>query len=220
MIEKIINDPFILDYYDRIKKYEDEHNAYAYHGINHAMNVMKIAESILIELGYDETIIIDTKVAALLHDLGCYIGKDEHEIRSYNIAKQYIENNDIVLNDKTSVLNAIKNHRNNFSSDNIITRVLIFADKLDIKKDRVASGGFNEIGMRQLQYIKDIKISVIDNKIIIKFIIGIEANIEELKSFYFMKKVYKSIETFAKYNNMKYCIKINNETWDWGEDNE
>ena len=220
MIEKILNDSFILEYYEKIKKYEDKHNAYAYHSLNHAINVMRIAESILVELGYDDTVIMDTKVAALLHDLGCYKGKDDHEIRSYNIAKQYIEQNKVNLNDKNSVLDAIKNHRNNFSSTNIITRVLVLADKLDIKKERVAPGGFDAIGMRQIQYIQDIVLKVINNNMMVDFIIDMKADIEELKDFYFMKKVYKSIEHFAKYNNMDYCIKFNNKIWNWSENND
>lgn len=220
MENRILKDPFILRYYNLIKKYEDENKAYAYHGLNHALNVKKISQTILRELGYDENIINDAKIAALLHDIGCFMGKEKHEIRSYYIALKYIEENNLELSDKNSVLEAIRNHRNDFSSDNIITRVLVLSDKLDIKKERVGPGGYEAKGMRQMQYIDNIIIKVIDGHLIIEFKLSSKADLSELTEFYFMDKVYKSVKSFAEYNSLLYTIKFNDYIWKESNKNE
>ena len=209
MFERILNDNYILEFYENIKKYELANKALAFHGKTHALNVAKLVEEILKITDCDDKTIESGKVAALLHDLGCYCGKDDHEIRSYKLAKDYIEKNNILLDDKEQVLEAIKDHRNNFDSSNIITVALILADKLDIKRDRVAPEGFNVIGMRQLQYINDIVITKNNNNLVVKFITGEMMDIEELLDFYFMKKVLKSIENFSKNQNMGCLVTIN-----------
>ncbi len=114
------------------------------------------------------------------------------------------------------VLEAIKNHRNNFESDNIITRVLVLSDKLDIKADRVAPNGYNLIGMRQYQYINDINISIENGIFKVNFVIDEQANIYELTNFYFTKKVIDSIIAFAKNQNLNFCIYINNQILERG----
>lgn len=216
MYNKILNDDYILEIYKQIEKYEEENNSPAYHGRNHAINVSKYIEAILIKLDYDREIIEEAKVAGLLHDLGCYLGKEDHELRSYNIAKEYIKSRRIKLKNKKMVLEAIKNHRNNFESDNIITRVLVLADKLDIKADRVAPNGYNLIGMRQYQYINDINISIENGIFKVNFVIDEQANIYELTNFYFTKKVIDSIIAFAKIQNLNFCIYINNQILERG----
>ncbi len=216
MYNKILNDNYILELYKLIEKYEEENNAPAYHGKNHAINVSKYIEMILTKLGYDQEIIEDAKIAGLLHDLGCNLGKEDHELRSYDIAKEYIKSRRIKLKNKKMVLEAIKNHRNNFESDNIITRVLVLSDKLDIKADRVAPNGYNLIGMRQYQYINDINISIENGIFKVNFVIDEQANIYELTNFYFTKKVIDSIIAFAKNQNLNFCIYINNQILERG----
>ena len=214
MIEQVINDKDVIAYYEAIKKYEDKRTVYAYHGREHALNVMKISETLLEELKYNKEVIQDAKIAALLHDLGCYCGKANHEQRSFLIASKIIDKKKIKLNNERAVLTAIKEHRNNFLSNNFLTKVLMLADKLDITKDRVAKGGYNVIGMRQLQYINNISINIRNDILIINFITDSKINLDELKCFYFMKKVYKSAQKFAEYLNLQFAIKINDVIWE------
>lgn len=211
MFDKILNDSYILNMYEYIKKYEEVNNAPAYHGKNHAVNVSTYIETILTKLGYSQELIEDAKVAALLHDLGCCLGKENHEIRSYNMARDYIEANNIKLENKEMVLEAIKDHRNNFTSNNIITRVLVMSDKLDIKKDRVAPEGYKLPGMRQYQYISDIEITIENDVFSVNFIIDNDADLDELSNFYFTKKVFDSVSSFANSQGLDYCIYINNQ---------
>ena len=211
MVERILNDICINDYYRMIIDFENEHKAPAYHGRNHAVNVCNLVEKILKLTPTDKNLIEDAMVAALLHDLGCYLGKDNHEVRSHDIAKSYLESNNIPIHNKELLLEAIKKHRNNFSTKNAIIRALILADKLDITCDRVTNCGKNIPGMRQLQYIKKIELDLEKNIFKVRFIADKEMNINELLNFYFFKKVISSIESYSEFIGKKYNIYINDE---------
>lgn len=206
--EKVKNDEEILSIYKRVNKYEIENKGWAFHDINHVLNVASTVESILKSLKYDDEFIDEAKVAALLHDTGCTEGKEGHPLRSYEFAKEYLARKNIELKNKDMVLDAILNHSNKFDTDNVIALVLILADKLDIKENRITEEGKKVIGNRQYQYINDIKLEILDNCLNINFICDNKIDIEEMQDFYFTKKVFKSIESFAEKNEFKSNISI------------
>ena len=211
MYEQIKSDNYILEIYKKIEKYENNHCALAYHGITHAFNVSNLLKKILSLTNSNPQIIENAMIAGLLHDLGCYMGKEDHEIRSYEIAKKYIKENNIILKYHDEILQAIKNHRNDFSSNNPILRALVLSDKLDITKNRISKFGLNIIGMRQLQYIYDVIVNIKNNVFSVEFLANKNININELlEEYLFMKKVFLSIKAYASYLNLAYTIKINN----------
>lgn len=214
MFEAILNDSYIIDLYKRIEIYEDLNSGWAYHNLNHVINVAKTVEEILKSLGYDNAFIDESKVAALLHDIGCIEGKENHEHRSYEMAKDYFESNNINLTDKDLVLDAIKLHRDGFDTDNVIARTLMFADKLDIKHDRLAKAGYTIAGLKELQYVKDIVVSIDNNQLSVKFVADERMNIKELEEFYFIAKVFKAIESFANVMNLEYSVNLNEDVWE------
>lgn len=218
IFEKIQNDINIIDLYDSISKFEDIDKGWAHHDLNHVKNVASLVESLLKKLEYSESFIEDAKIAAILHDTGALEGKNNHAIRSYNFAKEYLKNNNIILENENLVLEAIKIHSDGFYSDNIIASALILSDKLDIKYTRVAKEGLNVMGMRQLQYIKDILVDIDSNSLIIKFICDSKVNKEELDEFYFIEKVFKSIISFCEKMNLKPIVLFNNKKWDAFDD--
>src|SRR5699024_1872028 len=120
----------------------------------------------------------------------------------------YQENN-LELNYQNEILNAIENHSNGFDSDELMTLVLIISDKLDITHERLAKEGYKVPGMRQLQYIKSIEVSLHTNFFIIKYINNERINLLELKDFYFIKKVLKTIEAYSKKIDHDYVLKLN-----------
>ncbi len=212
MLEQILQDEYILDIYKRIKEHEDNDiSGYAYHDLTHAINVMELASTILKELNCTIEEIEGIKIAAILHDLGCLEGKENHEIRSYELAKKYLENKEIKL--KERILSAIKNHRVGFDSDDIMTVVLVLADKLDIKKSRVAPAGVNIKGNKEFLSIEDITIKKDKNNFIVNFIVNENCNKKELENYYFIPKVFKAINSFAKKNNLQSIIMYNDELW-------
>lgn len=184
---KIANDKTIINIYNKISEFEDLDKGWAHHDLDHVKNVAKLVESLLRQLEYEESFIEEAKIAAILHDIGAIEGKKNHALRSYNFAKKYITENNIILKNKDLVLDAIKIHSDGFDSDNIIALTLILSDKLDIKHTRVAKEGYNIKGMKELQYIQDIYVVIKNKNLKIQFICDDKINKNELEEFYFIR---------------------------------
>lgn len=210
MEKMILNDEYIINLYNQIHDREKKDpNAWAFHDLNHVTNVTNMAIEILQSLKCDDFTIRNAELAGLLHDIGCIEGKDGHEIRSYEMAKNYLEKKDI--DNIEPVLDAIKSHRKVESNSTILTKVLILSDKLDIKKTRITEAGKLVTGNRQYCYIEDINLEINENSLNINFVIDEKVDLEELLDYYFTKKLFNSIVEFSRSLNLKYYIKINNE---------
>ena len=217
MLEKIysdlLKDDSIKNIYDKIGEYEESIHERAYHNYEHVMNVTNIVSNILRELNFDKDTILKAKIACLLHDVGIINGKEDHDVTSYEFAKEYFRKNNISFEGENEVLDAIKGHRNAFNSDNIITLVLILGDKLDIKKTRITEDGKNVIGNRQYSHIEDISIKINDNKITFNFITDGNFDIEEANEYYFTKKVFSAIDSFSSKMNLYPIILVDSKEW-------
>jgi HD superfamily phosphodiesterase len=137
LFNNIANDEYIKNVYNKVTEYENLNGIWAKHDYVHVMNVANMVGTVLKQLKYDDNLIEEAMIACILHDIGCIEGKEDHEKRSYDMAKKYLEDRNIVLKNHYKVLQAILDHRDGFDTDNIITLSLIFADKIDIKKDRL-----------------------------------------------------------------------------------
>lgn len=217
MIEKIyhsmLKDNEIKDIYKQVEEYEKKTGGWCYHNYNHIMNVTKIVVYILKELNFNEEDIAKGKIACLLHDTGAILGKDDHAIRSYIYAKEYFKKNNINFKDIDLVLEAIKDHSNNFDTNNIYTLALILSDKLDTKSNRVTEVGKTIKGNRQYTHIKDIKISIKNNLLNINYITDKNIDIKELNNFYFTEKVFKAIELFSNKMSLDYKVCVDGIEW-------
>lgn len=217
MIEEIYNkmlkDNEIKDIYNEVEEYEINTGGWCYHNYDHVMNVTEMVIYILKELNFNEEDVAKGKIACLLHDTGAILGKDNHTYRSYTYAKEYFKKNNINFKDIDLVLEAIKDHSNNFDTDNIYTLALILSDKLDTKSNRVTEVGKTILGNRQYTHIKDIKISIKNNLLSINYITDKNIDIKELNEFYFTKKVFNAIKSFSNKMNLNYKVYINNNEW-------
>lgn len=211
--DKIKNDKQIITQYEKIRIFEDETGGWAYHDYNHVLNVANIVKQLLESLNYDEDFIDEALVAAILHDTGCLQGKDGHSIRSYEYAKKYFKENQIKLRNEKMVLEAIKKHSDGFDTNNIIQTVIVLADKIDIKRTRISKAGCEVIGNRQYQYIEDINIKIEENQLTIKFICDNQIDLKETEEYYFTKKVFKAIKSFAEIFNLEPEVIINDKKW-------
>lgn len=211
--QTIANDPKIIAIYDQISRFEDEDQGLAHHNYDHVMNVSLLMQSLLTNLGYMPDFIDEAMVAGILHDTGSINGKAGHAHRSYEFARQYFFNHNITLQNEFLILDAIKNHSEGFDTDNIIALTLILSDKLDIKYTRVAKAGYTIIGMRQLQYIRDVNVKIENFSLVINFICDPELNLKELEEFYFTRKVFKAIYAFADKTKLTPKVMINHTPW-------
>lgn len=213
MFEEIRNDPYIIEIYNRIENPIFNKKFWTYHGLTHVENVIDIVEKTLIKLNYEEEYIENAKIAALMHDLGMVEGKENHEIKSYEIAKDYFERNNIKLKYYNEILESIMSHRDTTIKNNDMAAVLIFADKIDKKKTRLAPKGYEIEGLRQYQYIEDINILFDNNDFTVQFIIDNECDKKELEGWYFTPKVISAIKNFSDYYNFNLRILWNDDEW-------
>lgn len=213
--EKIKNDSFIIDIYNKIHEYEDKdkEKGWAYHDYNHVLNVSALVEKLLLMLNYDDDLVYSAKIASILHDTGALQGKEDHALRSYEFAKKYFKDNNINFKNINQVLEAIKIHSDGFDTNNIIALALILSDKLDVKYTRVAEEGKKIVGNRQFLNILDIEISFNDEMFIFNFKTNSKINKKELDEYYFTKKIFKAIDSFCNKVNKKYIIKMNDNEW-------
>ena len=213
MFDRIKNDKYIIGCYLKADDPNSEDGFWVYHGMKHINNVVEMVEKILIQFDYDLEYIENAKIAALLHDVGFLGIKKDHEIRSYEMAKKYLEENKIELKYKDEILDAIKNHREGFDSESFMTLVLILADKIDIKKSRLAPEGYEIDGLNQYQYVEDINISKNNNELIFNFIVDNNCDKKTLEEYYFTIKVLKAIKKFAEHLSLNLKLLWNDEDW-------
>lgn len=214
MYEKIINDQEIIKLYQDISEYEEMAGGWAHHDFNHVNNVAMMVEKILKQLQYNLQFIEEAKIAAILHDMGSLQGKENHANRSYELAKKYFERKAIKLENEALVLEAIQIHSDGFETDNIMALSLILADKLDIKKTRLAPAGYEVEGLNEIQHIEEIQITIDSEQLVISFVANEAMNLRKLESFYFITKVFKSIRNFSEKLNLQPRVLLNNQPWD------
>lgn len=111
------------------------------------------------------------------------------------------------------VLEAIRIHSDGFDTNNEIALALILADKLDIKKDRISSFGLTIPGNRQYAHIEDIDILIKDGILTISFLSDNRIDLKELNEYYFTKKVFNVIKSFANKLGLKYKVLLDGENW-------
>lgn len=86
MYEYLFKRNFVNTNYKRIQQ-DEQSSGTARHDLSYALNVVKLVESVLVQLNVDKAYIEAAKIAALLHDLGCVHGKKGHAMNSYLMVK-------------------------------------------------------------------------------------------------------------------------------------
>lgn len=208
MFDVIYNSEFVKNCFDTILIKEEEFNYYAYHGYQHAMNVIDLSVT-LAKLANLDYLIEDIKIAALLHGVGNIYGKENHAENSYLLVKEYFQDNNIKLVNEDMILEAIRYHGGNNSTDNLICKIITIADKLDVTASRVREVGKKVPGMRQIQNISKIDIDVVDNKIVFNFIHNVDFDKCEFKDYYFYKKIVSAIMEYAGLLKLNPVISFN-----------
>lgn len=111
------------------------------------------------------------------------------------------------------VLDAIKNHSDGFETDNIITLAIIFADKIDLTKNRLNKLGYTIEGVRQMEHIKRVRVRVSGGRLFVQYIIDKKFNKEEFETFYFIPKLFKAISSFAKKAGLRPVVLLGDSEW-------
>lgn len=140
MLEKfelIKNHPLVVAFIEKSDKYL-EALGYTEHGFRHLSLVADISENILKRLNYPEKDQLLAKIAGFLHDIGNFLGRENHTITGALLAYSILKDLDFEPYDLALILEAISNHdeKTGFIS-NHITAAVVLADKSDAHRSRV-----------------------------------------------------------------------------------
>lgn len=131
---KNTNKIFFSEKYQKILKelnYLEKDRIFCKHDLNHFLSVARISYILTLEAGLDisKDLIYTT---ALLHDIGRvseYKTGREHDQASFELAKEFLIESDFNKDDKTLILGAIGNHRQDKGGDDF-SAIFYKADKL------------------------------------------------------------------------------------------
>ncbi len=96
---------------------------------NHVQLVRQFALTLAEIEGADPQVV---EIAALLHDIGSCLGRDEHHLRSYELSKEFLESMDLPQTTKGLILECVLKHRTRFAPEEncIEVKVVQSADAL------------------------------------------------------------------------------------------
>lgn len=211
--KQILNDKFIQQIYNSVDKYEP--NPWSTHGLSHIERVINYAKQIYSEFNLNADF-NECLIACALHDVGAIMGKNGHNLRSYNFAKGYLSFTDLTEEQKQKICNAILHHGQSNDNSSLLLKVLVLADKLDITKQRVLPFGNTVLGMRQMANINNVSLNKTNNALFVNIETNDNFNVNEWQDYYFTKKVYNSISVMAKHFNVEHIVNFklpNNEVY-------
>jgi len=106
------------------------------HGKYHALCVADTVEYILSSLSYDLRTIELGKIAGLLHDIGCIVGRWNHARMSAAFVSVYLTDEYFLPEEKNVIVHAIGDHSAGNEISSVIGAALLIADKIDASKKR------------------------------------------------------------------------------------
>jgi len=144
LLAKIKSHPMVLEF---IKQSDTSLEALSYteHGLRHATLVSDRARNIAHDMGLDPRDIELSSIAGYCHDIGNFIGRTNHHYWGSLLFSQLFLN-DFSPEDLTRIMQAIANHdKEEMRITNIISAIVVLADKSDVARKRVFAKNLDEI---------------------------------------------------------------------------
>lgn len=144
LLAKIKSHPMVLEF---IKQSEASLKALSYteHGLRHATLVSDRARNIAQDMGLGLKEMELAAIAGYCHDIGNFVGRTSHHYWGSLLFSQFFSA-DLSPEDLTRVMQAIANHdKEEMRFTNIISAIVVLADKSDVSRKRVFSKNLDEI---------------------------------------------------------------------------
>ncbi len=136
-IEDIKQDAKVRLYIEGADKYLDA-IGYTEHNVRHAAKVSEVAGNILKTLKHPEKDVILAEVAGYLHDMGNFLGRQNHDQLGAILSKDILDNFNVDAGDAIRIMGAIGIHeRENIGIHDPVSAALLIADKADVHRSRV-----------------------------------------------------------------------------------
>ncbi len=111
---------------------------YTEHNVRHATKVSETAEYILRGLKYPDKDEILSAIAGYLHDIGNFLGRQNHDQMGAILIKDILNDFDVNVRDATRVMAAIGTHESeDIEIHDSVSAALLIADKADVHRSRV-----------------------------------------------------------------------------------
>ncbi len=113
---------------------------YTEHNVRHATKVSDGAKRILRKLKYTERDVMLSGVAGYLHDIGNFLGRQNHDQMGAILAKSILDGFNVSAEDTIKVMAAIGLHESeDIEIHDAVSAALLIADKADVHRSRVRS---------------------------------------------------------------------------------
>lgn len=214
LLAKIKSDPLILEF---VRQSENALNALAFteHGLRHATLVSDRSRNIAYEIGLNEKEVELAAIAGFCHDIGNFIGRTAHHYWGSILFCQFFSR-EFSPNDLTRVMQAIANHdKEEMSFTNVISAIVVLADKSDVDRKRVISKDMLEIKKfihSRVNYATTDAHLKVDKKLK-KIILTLKIDthfVEIMEYFEIFTERMTYCRTAAKYLGYDFDLKINN----------
>lgn len=206
--KEILNSRYFIKTYSKIEK--KKKNFYVNHGFVHINNVLKNAERLVDVFSLTEREKNMLFVACLLHDIGYLKNRDNHAFYGAVLARKYLKNKAFCKHCVEKICDAISSHggKNESDYDDVVSRCLIIADKLDFVSSRYNENLLEDENKRKIFLnVVDTFLKYKDN--CVSLCIVISKNFDKVlfeNSKYYLKLV-SFLELLCKKLTCGYCIK-------------
>lgn len=111
---------------------------YTEHNIRHATKVSETSQYILRELNYPEREVVLSAVAGYLHDIGNFLGRQNHDQIGAILSKDILDDFYVDIGDAIRIMAAIGLHESeDIEIYDPVSAALLIADKADVHRSRV-----------------------------------------------------------------------------------
>lgn len=204
MLENIMNDEEVKKIINSINDVIIIDNC-GCHGMAHALRVMNYVEIILQGIGSNEHDVELGKIAAYLHDVGAISGKSGHAERSSDFAEKYLTAIQMPIEDKKIIVHAIADHSGGKDLQSNIGAALVFADKIDMFKDRMLRFKENNYFHDNIKHMLNIEVKVTEDSINVNIVTDGNFDYNSLKDY---QKMVIVPTKMAQYFNKKCTFSI------------
>lgn len=141
---------------------------YTNHSLLHAQRVAKIANMILLSLGYDKRTAELARIAGYMHDLGNVINRADHAQSSAMIAFNILTRLKVSPSEISKIIAAIGNHDEGTGLPvNAAAAALIIADKTDVRRSRVKTRDPKDFDIHdRVNYAAEVSEVTVDERVI------------------------------------------------------
>lgn len=116
---------------------------YTEHSFAHVGKTARMAEMILLTLGFPRRLAELAKIAGYMHDIGNVVNRIDHAQSGAILAFRLLDNMGMEADEIAQVISAIGNHdESTAAAVNPIAAALILADKTDVRRSRVRNRDF------------------------------------------------------------------------------